>query len=72
MTWILPSKVPFRMTSSCASVRFVASLLTTIQKLPLILPPKSRKLIRLSPIATIAHRPSTFTRTPAIANNAFA
>ncbi len=35
-TWILPEKVPFMMMSSCASVRFVASLLTTTQKFPVI------------------------------------
>jgi hypothetical protein len=32
--WILPAKVPLMIASSWASVRSVASLLTTTQKLP--------------------------------------
>src|SRR5215510_327206 len=72
ITWIVPLKLPDMMTSSWASVRFVASLLTTTQKLPLIVPPKVVRLISLEPTATTAQRGSIFTRMPAVANAALA
>ena len=73
-TWIWPAKVPYMMTSSCASVRFVASLLTTIQNSPLIRPPKLCRLSWLSPSATMRQRGSTFTwtGTGSVANTALA
>src|SRR6266404_2657394 len=59
-------------TSSCASVRFVASLLTTTQKLPSMWPRPLLRSIVLLPVATTLQRGLTFTRIWATSNTAFA
>src|SRR4030095_10673874 len=59
-------------TSSCASVRFFPSLLTTTQNFPWMRPRPLLRSMVLLPVATTLQRGVTFTRTSAVASTSFA